>query len=210
MRKFLVLLLSMLIISGCVGQRLTLTDVIDTQSRDSLIVRGDNKVSLRADTIAAYTLTGSTAPVMINFGSPDWGVVGNDILNLNSGEIYITDDGITTANRMSILHTGSGGTFEYNGATRMAISSGGTTISSFLKVPSGAHIGSTNAPAGSVMLEVSSTSKGFLPPRMTGAQGEAISTPEEGLLIYATSAGSGDITSKGWWGFDGTNWVKLN
>lgn len=61
----------------------------------------------------------------------------------------------------------------------------------------------------SAMLELRSTSKGFLPPKMTGAQIEAISTPAEGLMAYATSAGAGDVTGKGWWGYDGTNWVQL-
>jgi len=61
----------------------------------------------------------------------------------------------------------------------------------------------------SVLLELSSTSKGFAPPSMTGAQVEAISTPKESLIVYATNAGSGDITTKGWWGWGGSNWIQL-
>ena len=44
---------------------------------------------------------------------------------------------------------------------------------------------------------------------MTGAQVEAISTPTEGLMVYSTSAGAGDVTNKGWWGYNGTNWSNL-
>jgi hypothetical protein len=62
----------------------------------------------------------------------------------------------------------------------------------------------------SAQLEVTSTSKGFLPPRMTAAQAEAISSPAEGLMIYATDGNGTVITSKGWWGFNGTTWEKLN
>jgi len=62
----------------------------------------------------------------------------------------------------------------------------------------------------SAILEVTSSTQGFLPPRMTGAQVEAISSPAEGLLAYATNAGSGAVTSSGWWGYTGTTWVKLN
>ena len=36
----------------------------------------------------------------------------------------------------------------------------------------------------SAMLDVSSTTKGFLPPRMTYTQRQAISTPAQGLIIY--------------------------
>jgi hypothetical protein len=70
-------------------------------------------------------------------------------------------------------------------------------------------LGTTTDVASSI-LTLQSTTKGFLPPRMTGAQAEAIATPAEGLMVYATNAGSGDITAKGWWGYDGTNWVQLN
>ena len=38
----------------------------------------------------------------------------------------------------------------------------------------------------SAMLEVKSTEKGFLPPRMTEVQMNAINNPAEGLIIYCT------------------------
>ena len=55
-----------------------------------------------------------------------------------------------------------------------------------------------------------STTQGFLPPRMTGVQAEAISTPAEGLMVYSTDGSGITITSKGWWGYDGATWVQLN
>ena len=61
----------------------------------------------------------------------------------------------------------------------------------------------------SVLLNLKSTTQGFSPPTMTGAQVEAISTPVEGLMTYATTSGSGDVTNKGWWGYDGANWSNL-
>ena len=39
---------------------------------------------------------------------------------------------------------------------------------------------------GSAMLEVKSTDKGFLPPRMTEAEMNAIANPVEGLIVYCT------------------------
>jgi hypothetical protein len=68
--------------------------------------------------------------------------------------------------------------------------------------------GNNNHP--SAVVQIDNTSKGFLPPRMTGAQAEAISTPAEGLMVYATDGSGVTITSKGWWGFEGTVWTKLN
>jgi len=44
----------------------------------------------------------------------------------------------------------------------------------------------TTAPAASAMLEVASTTKGLLIPRLTTAQRTAISSPAQGLLVYQT------------------------
>ena len=71
-------------------------------------------------------------------------------------------------------------------------------------------LGALNAtPNASALVDLQSTDKGFLLPRMSGAQVEAISTPATGLQVYATSAGSGDVTGEGWWGYNGSNWVDL-
>ncbi|WP_413612442.1 beta strand repeat-containing protein [Bdellovibrio sp. HCB-110] len=52
---------------------------------------------------------------------------------------------------------------------------------------SGGNVGvGTASPAASALLDVSSTSKGFLPPRMATAQRDAISSPATGLTIYNT------------------------
>jgi hypothetical protein len=73
-----------------------------------------------------------------------------------------------------------------------------------------AAFGSTTASATSAQVQIDSTTRGFLPPRMTGAQAELISSPAEGLMVYATNGTGVTITSKGWWGYDGATWVKFN
>ena len=45
------------------------------------------------------------------------------------------------------------------------------------------------APDASAILDVNSTAKGFLPPRMTTVQRDAITTPATGLVIYNTTTG---------------------
>jgi hypothetical protein len=56
-------------------------------------------------------------------------------------------------------------------------------------------------PAASAMLDVTSTTKGLLPPRMTKAQRDAIATPASGLLITQTDNTPGlyqYLTGLGW------------
>lgn len=60
----------------------------------------------------------------------------------------------------------------------------------------------TIAPVTSAALDVTSTSKGFLPPRMTTAQRDGINTPAEGLIIY-------NITSKCLEVWSGSSWMSF-
>ena len=46
-------------------------------------------------------------------------------------------------------------------------------------------IGTTSV-AASALLDMVSTAQGFLPPRMTEAQRDAIATPATGLMVYNT------------------------
>ena len=85
----------------------------------------------------------------------------------------------------------------------------GTSMSSTATSDSRVSIGTNTQPA-SAILTLSSTDKGFLPPRMTGSQAEAIASPAEGLIIYSTDGSGSTITSKGWWGYDGSTWTKFN
>jgi N-acetylneuraminic acid mutarotase len=59
----------------------------------------------------------------------------------------------------------------------------------------------TTTPNASAVLDVSSTNKGFLMPRMTTAQRNAISFPARGLQIVNTDDGCIDL-------FDGSGWTK--
>jgi hypothetical protein len=77
---------------------------------------------------------------------------------------------------------------------------GANTAYDQLTVKSGGNvvIGSTTSQA-SAILEAVSTTKGFLPPRMTTTQMNAISSPAEGLTVY-------DLTVHKMYTYDGTTW----
>lgn len=63
----------------------------------------------------------------------------------------------------------------------------------------------TTIPDTSAQLDVSSTSKGFLPPRLTGAQRNGIASPAAGLIIYCTDCGTGGQIQF----FNGSAWANM-
>jgi hypothetical protein len=60
----------------------------------------------------------------------------------------------------------------------------------------------TNTPNNSAMLEISSTSRGMLIPRMTSDQRGAIVSPANGLLVY-------DVITSSFWYYNGSIWSNL-
>jgi hypothetical protein len=64
-------------------------------------------------------------------------------------------------------------------------------------------VGTAGATNASSLLEVRSTTKGVLIPRMTKAQRDAIVSPATGLLIYQTN------NSPAFYFFDGSAWTKI-
>jgi uncharacterized protein (TIGR02145 family) len=64
----------------------------------------------------------------------------------------------------------------------------------------------TTTPNASAQLDVSSTNSGFLPPRMSFIQRNAIANPAAGLIVYCTDCGiRGEMQF-----FDGQQWVQMS
>jgi hypothetical protein len=61
----------------------------------------------------------------------------------------------------------------------------------------------TATPNASSLLDITSTTKGFLPPRMTNAQMVAIVTPATGLMVYDTTNNKVNV-------YDGSAWTALH
>ena len=75
-----------------------------------------------------------------------------------------------------------------------------------LNIPSGSVSVGTSVPKASAALDVTSTTKGFLPPRMTQVQRDAIANPANGLIIYCSDcAVSGEPQF-----YNGNSWKKLD
>lgn len=107
----------------------------------------------------------------------------------------------------TINQTSGAGTiigFRFNPTNTAVLS----TVYSFYADSGTAYFGSsvgigTTTPNASALLDVSSTTRGFAPPRMTNAQMVAITTPVAGLMVYDTTNNKLNV-------YDGTNWVAVH
>ena len=110
-------------------------------------------------------------------------------------------EGITTGSNNVII----GG---YNGVniattSNLMLFALGNGIERFRVSPNGNMIVGTDIDSPSAILKLESVTQGFLPPRMTQAQRNAIVSPQEGLIIYQNDG------LKGWYGWDGSMWYKM-
>lgn len=110
-------------------------------------------------------------------------IAGNDLGFYNSG-----------AGNISVLNDISGG--------KILFTVNANSTPSFSIAANGSWSNTGSDAVASATLELASTTKGFLPPRMTKAQRDAISSPAEGLEIYNTTTHSKDI-------YNGINWPEV-
>jgi hypothetical protein len=78
---------------------------------------------------------------------------------------------------------------------------GFVTIVSTLSFAQSVGIGNSS-PAASAMLDISSTTKGLLIPRMTTGQRTGITSPATGLMVY-------DVTTNSFWYYNGSAWASV-
>ena len=104
----------------------------------------------------------------------------------------------------NVLKGGIGFFSMSSGTLSLSVGSSGLGSDTKMAITPNGNIGiGTPTPNASAKLQLDSTSQGFLPPRMTQVQRDAITSPEEGLMIYQTDG------TKGWYGYNGTAWVQL-
>ncbi len=93
-----------------------------------------------------------------------------------------------------------------DGTTGQVLTTNGTGVLSWT-TPEKVNLGAigTTSPEASAALDVTSTTQGFLPPRMTQAQRNAINGPVAGLVIWCKNCGeNGELQV-----FNGSNWTNF-
>ena len=155
-----------------------------------------------SNTTSATTIQSGTGALTLTPAATGTTVIGN---TAGTGTITL---GSSNAAQTTNLGTGSGAS-TVNIATGAAVNTvnvgtgSAANIISMGGASSQVIVGQTTATNASAALEVSSTTKGFLPPRMTNAQIKAITNPALALVIYCTDCGGGELQL-----FNGYQWTN--
>lgn len=150
---------------------------------------------LRLDNGTTGTLNIYSATPTINFFSGGGYTFGRSSTTMtwNSGGSISVQIGGNNAYSLDATNGHVWRTATSGGAALVRLDTGGS-----LSIGKG-----TAAAVASSIVELSSTTKGFLPPRMTNAQMVAIATPAAGLVVYDTTNNKLNV-------YDGTNWVAVH
>ena len=113
----------------------------------------------------------------------------------SSGQLKVLDIYYTGSSNLITLRTQAVGTDPIIG---LQIGSSNPTM-----YVNSSSVGIGGTPNASAKLQVESTTQGFLPPRMTQTQRDAITTPATGLIIFQTD------NNAGFYFYNGTAWKAL-
>jgi hypothetical protein len=148
-----------------------------TSATTALLVQnsaGTTALIIRDDGSSAFSSNDTSTPLSANAANS--ATIAFELLSIN-------------ARRFRILGTSSLTTLE-------ASNTGGITTNAAL------NVGGSAAAQASAILQADSTTKGFLPPRMTTTQKNAIATPAAGLVVY-------DSTTNKLCCYNGSTWNDL-
>ena len=135
-----------------------------------LAIAGAGEVQLTGTALSPVTTDGNALGTSSLMWS-DLFLASGAVINFDNGDVTATH----AANALAFAGASSGYTFD-----------------------AGVGIGTTSV-AASALLDMVSTAQGFLPPRMTEAQRDAIATPATGLVVYNTDT---DVLNF----YDGDSW----
>ena len=211
-------------INGNAASASTANKLTNARNINGTAFDGTSDITITSD---AGTLTGTTLKSsVINSSLTSVGTLANlTVTNTINGSINGNAASASTATKLTNARNINGVAFDGTNNITVAASAGtltGTTLNATVTgssltsvgvlnnatVNGKVIVGASSETSASAVLEASSTTQGFLPPRMTIAQRLAIVNPAQGLMIYCTNCGTyGEpqyYNGNSWMNFAGT------
>lgn len=162
--------------------------------------------TLTTPTIAQINTPSNTTTLLVTGGGAN-GLFGlRSTLATGYSSMELLNSGGTQMGGFGYANASAGAyadqVYFYSAGKSLILASAAGSRHVFLSTTGDVSIGSGAAANTRAVLDLSSTTKGFLPPRMTTAQRDAISSPPAGLMIYNTSNNKLNF-------YNGTTWETV-
>lgn len=157
------------------------------------------------------TFLGHSANVTNNSAIENATSVGYQALVTSSNTIQLGNSNVTDV-KTNGSYTGTGFKTPTGTSSQYLMADGSvmsSTLSNYLPISGGSMTGQlaigTSSPQTSAILDITSTTQGFLPPRMTQSQRNAINNPIAGLVVWCNNCGlNGELQV-----YNGTTWTNM-
>jgi len=178
---------------------------------DSIFIKTDKYVGIRNSNPTAYVhITGQNLyDYLLRVTNTTGGNMFTIRSDINTSEGILSKYGFMSENTGSFQVAGYGATF---GGDRVHLYSGaylytdGATSGMIMGIGANPAV---NAPSSCALLQLESTTKGFVFTRMRGSEIELIGSPIDGLTIYCNDGDGTTVNALGLWLRDNGAWVKL-
>jgi hypothetical protein len=190
------------IVGSITGNAATATSATTATTAENITATSNTTLTTLSNLTSVGTITTGTwsgTAVAIEKGGTGLTSAGNNgqvLTSTDSGTLTWTTIDASTLSGTTLKSTISGSSLTSVGTiaslTTGAITNSGKVI-----------VGASSAASASAVLEASSTTQGFLPPRMTKAQRDAIISPAAGLTIWNTTYVQLEV-------YNGSLWVNMN
>ena len=155
------------------------TYILDAVGNSRVYKDQNAETSFTVSNITSGTSSSATTIITSNSGSAKFGkysTTSTTFKIIDASDSYIYNGNLGD---IAIINDVVGGKIKFGG--------GGTSIAQMTLTAAGRLLLGTTSEDASAILKIDSTASGFLPPRMTTTQKNAIGTPAIGLIVYDTT-----------------------
>lgn len=180
--------------------------LLDNVASIPVVIRANGRVgigttspSAQLDVVKAQNADTQSRTINLDAGSSAGATI---MAQSSAGQFFMTQGSAANNSGYSVMESNTSGPLQIRKTNNSGdiVFTTTTGYTSRMVIQNGGNVGiGTASPNTSALLDVSSTTKGFLPPRVTTTERNAIATPTDGLTVYNTTTDGLETYSNGFW-----------